>query len=1209
MLVTYSFLGVPNLTNPRPGARTPGPTPRMSNLTVITGTDMQQLGEALADGLKKSPPTDVFLQDIILVDGKASSNWLTRVIVREGCLDVHMNAQLMNTRRFGTWAAATMRGRKPGRGNPLEALPARLYRLLGEAPHRDAWRKWSGVTDGEVDPSQEVVRWGLAFRLARHFQDLVRNDQAWIERAERGESAGKDDRWSPLWKAAIDETRRDVQAGDGDRDLVHDVDVLHALTFHPEAVANRQAVADRLPGRLTFFASGDVSATLLRTLKALSDKVPVTIYRLQPTEGLHDRMTTRQILESLGTDEEDVDIRNPALPLLLAAGRYYRLQFEKFEDILGECERVELPAATTPSNNLGELKRALRVIATGLPHEPSGKGDGTTPSLSIHRCHGPLREVEILRDQLLRAMQEAEKAGKPLNQGDILVLSPSPEVYGPLMKAVLGSRKPYFEVGTANIFGASSSPFGALVKALVELPATRVAASDIHSLLSMRALQARLGWGSDSLEMIRRWMDEAPCYWGHSPAHRKAYLETSQKAPEGGESAASDAGTLVDFMKRVALGTAVGDRIELIAGTLPAPGMNGRENLRLAKELMDVLEPLERWIRSSLQEGGMPVIGWVAAFREVAKLLPTGKDYVRENRELAQALQRIETQARSMAAAMDSLGANISHALFCQMLLDQCDFEAGSGQFLTGRLTLAPLRATSVHPARVIAFVGMSDGAFPAKSRGVGPEIAQEARPKGAKEAKRTLAAAGAGSQEDTSMHAFLLAVGAAKERVIATFDGYAGSTGKKASAALPVEILRRVGAKLDETFTVTYHALADYQAPKKTKDLKEETADARTFDESAGRVHAGLKDKKATPVVVPKAGGDMAALSVQEWAELWTQPVRSSLRALDIRIPRRRRAIDDQEPLEDNAGVVYAADDWLTRWRNDVGPAEKRRALPTDEAAIEALAKKLEPKREASGLFPPGDKGHHLLKQLMAMQVALEADATIMDAPLREILGTKGKPSSCKMPGVKLPKIEIFANTEHGDGVLALTVRREPTWTDCLSGLALLCRHDAEGRRYRKVTVLGLKGRNAKTKLSTLLELAERSVEVTDEGVRRLKEGLGQLARSPLAADMPLLIEILGKSFEACLPNGDTKNPNKPKDIRMDDLLPSKGRPTPHENRLVMPEQFNLAEFNRIARAMFMDDGAIRRISNKEDAADDETPAAKGGAGRGGKSKNPENS
>lgn len=1171
---------------------------------------MQQLGEALADGLKKSPPTDVFLQDIILVDGKASSNWLTRVIVREGCLDVHMNAQLMNTRRFGSWAAAAIQGRKPGRGSPLEALPARLYRLLGEAPHKEAWRKWSGITEGEVDPSQEVVRWGLAFRLARHFQDLIRNDQAWIERAQRGETAGKDDRWSPLWKAAIDETRDDTAVGGGDRDLVHDVDVLHALTSHPDAEANRQAVANKLPGRLTFFASGDVSATLLRTLKALSDKVPVTIYRLQPTEGLHDRMTARMVLESLGTDEEDVDIRNPALPLLLAAGRYYRLQFEKFEDILGECERKELKTETTPASNLGELKRALRVIATGLPHEPSGIGDGKTPSLSIHRCHGPLREVEVLRDQLLRTMQESEKAGKPLSQGDILVLSPSPEVYGPLMKAVLGSRKPYFEVGTANIFGASSSPFGALVKALVELPATRVAASDIHSLLSMRALQARLGWGSDSLEMIRRWMDEAPYYWGHSPSHRETYLETLKAASSGKEKPGrNDAGTLVDFMRRVALGTAIGDRIELIGGTLPAPGLNGRENLGLAKELMDVLEPLERWIRSSLQEGGMPVVGWVRAFRDIARLLPTGKDYVRENRELAQALQRIETQAKSMAAAMDSLGANISHALFCQMLLDQCDFEAGSGQFLTGRLTLAPLRATSVHPARIIAFIGMSDGAFPAKSRGVGPEIAQEARPKGAKEARRTLAAAGASSQEDTSMHAFLLALGAAKERVITTFDGYAGSTGKKASAALPVEILRRVGAKLDEKFTVTYHALADYQAPKPTKDLKEETADGTTFDESAGKVHEGLKEKKATPVVVPKVGGDMKALSVQEWAELWTQPVRSSLRALDIRIPRKRRAIDDQEPLEDNAGVVYAADDWLTRWRNDVGPAQKRRTLPTDEAAIESLARELEPRREASGLFPPGDKGHKLLTQLMAMQAALEADASIMDAPLREILGVKDKPSAYKLPGVKLPKLETFANADHGDGVLVLTVRREPNWTDCLSGLALLCRHDAEGRRYRKVTVLGLKKREATTRLRTLLQLAERSVVVTDEGVRRLKEGLGQLARSPLAADMPLLIEILGKSFEACLPNGDTKNPNKPKDIRMDDLLPTKGRPTPHENRLVMPEQFNLAEFNRIARAMFKDDGAIRRISNKEDAADDETPPAKGGAGRGGKSKNPENS
>ena len=263
--------------------------------TLYTGTDLEQLGRELARNLEKHPPTDPFLQDIILVDGKAVSNWLTHAILGSSSLRVHMNAQLMNTRRFGAWAACILEDLTEARGNALNSLPARLYRILGTGTHLESWRKWSGITDtvleGPKQAEAEVVRWGLAFRLSRHFLDLIRNDAAWITRAEKGDTAGPDDRWSPLWCSAASEIRAEAESR-----MIHDVDVLEALTNDPKASAHRRKLADAIPGRLTFFATGDVSATLLRILSVLSEVTSVTIYQLQPTEGLHERMTTKGIL-------------------------------------------------------------------------------------------------------------------------------------------------------------------------------------------------------------------------------------------------------------------------------------------------------------------------------------------------------------------------------------------------------------------------------------------------------------------------------------------------------------------------------------------------------------------------------------------------------------------------------------------------------------------------------------------------------------------------------------------------------------------------------------------------------------------------------------------------------------------------------------------------------------------------------------------------
>lgn len=1154
---------------------------------LYSGTDLEQLGQQLALNLQKHPPTDPFRQDIILVDGKAVSNWLTHAILGGTHLRVHMNAQLMNTRRFGAWAASILEELPESQANGLHAMPARIYRLLGAAPHLESWRKWSGVTDADLDgPKQaeaEVVRWGLAFRLSRHFQDLLRNDAAWITRAEKGETAGPDDRWSPLWCDVASEIRAEAA-----NRLIHDVDVLKALTTEPRAAERRRKLAEAIPGRLTLYVTGDVSATLLSILSALSELIAVAIYQLQPTEGLHERMTTKEILNSLGTDQEDIDLSNPALSLLISAGRYYRLQFEKFHDRLDSCQTLKVAAAESNGTRLAELKRALRIIATGEAFTPKPLAETeANPSITIHRCHGPLREAEVLRDQLLAAMQHDPK----LRQGDILILTPSPETYTPLLRAVLGSRQPAFDVGTANIYGANSSSFGSLVKTLVELPGGRITAGEIHTMLSTRALQDRLQWGADDLETIQSWMEEAPFYWGFDKEHRQKYRARAENMADEGKDhdnvhEPTDIGSLIDFRQRLAFGTALSHRVIETGNTLPMPGISGREGLDLAKDLGDVLDPLIDWIKAA--QGPKSLADWVDEFRKVTTLLPGGKDYVRQNKELGQALERLKQQGMAMTDASAGLAEAVSHALFCQMLLDQCDFEAGSGQFMSGRITLAPLRATSIHPAKVVAFIGMADGAFPVKARGTGPEIAQEKKAKG-KSAVPLLAAMGSSCQEDTSMHAFMLGLLAAKQRVIATFDGYAGSTGKKASAALPLEILRRACVKLGPGFTLNYHALADYQAPRGSTELAKETPLPGTHDKNAGAVFDALKkaerEAKQPAAIEPETGGLITELGLQDWAELWTSPLRSALAELGIRPPRRKATLDDSEPLEINTRVTYTANDWVRRWREDVAPGQPRRGIPTTPADIRDLARKLTTLREKSGFFPAGDQGRVLLENLLAAQVAVEAEGLAAQS-LQDALGTTQPPSAHKIDSIKLPRMEAYANLDYkspdseAQGVLVLTVEHTPDWEDCLTALAILCKFDLEGIKYRKVTVMGTKQVDEDSTVENLLELTKREVEVTDTGVARLRQGFDLLAASPLSADRPLVMNLLKTAFTTHIPNGDTKkNTVIGRDLRMEDLLPSKQNPHKHEQRLVMPECFNLASFNKIAREMFLHDGNVVRL------------------------------
>ena len=74
-------------------------------------TDLNTMADLLARRLRVRQGKP-FQKEIILVNGKAMSNWLTHYLVCEAdlgdglkCLGVHANADLMNTQRFHTWVA------------------------------------------------------------------------------------------------------------------------------------------------------------------------------------------------------------------------------------------------------------------------------------------------------------------------------------------------------------------------------------------------------------------------------------------------------------------------------------------------------------------------------------------------------------------------------------------------------------------------------------------------------------------------------------------------------------------------------------------------------------------------------------------------------------------------------------------------------------------------------------------------------------------------------------------------------------------------------------------------------------------------------------------------------------------------------------------------------------------------------------------------
>jgi exodeoxyribonuclease V gamma subunit len=1117
----------------------------MAGLTTFLALDHQSLANQLARDLApggaragQGNARNPFLKDIIIVDGKALSNWLTHGLVVEGGMGIQMNAELMNTRRFGPWLASLLRPASCPNPKlaPLDGLAARIFRLLdGDTRLAQAWAAYSGKGD---DANGEAIRWGLSFRLAQHFGDLLRNDPDWIHDAEgpKHKSVAAD-RWKPLWWAISEELKQEF----ADHAPLHEVHVLSQLEQDANGAVAK--VAKALPGRISLFSTGDIPGTLLRILAVLAQKVDVRIYHLQPTLSFHEDIQKGKKHAKIGDDDYAFHSDSPGFPLLLSCGRYFAAQQRKLLDLASMGYAPDAAARPQPVTLLDHVKQSVNQFDDWRQPSPADIKD--IDSISIHRCHGIRREVEIVRDELLRVFA----SDADIKQGDILILSPNPEVYAPLIDGILGARSPGFRVRTAGLFGAKNSPFGALVKLLAELPLGRVSADDIYSLLSMRAMQAKLRWGSSELDQARRWIEDAPFYWGLNAEHRRLHLNLEANPSKGG---ADEVGTFNDFLKRLALGTAFGGKVRVVSNALPLDGVAGQEGLLFAYDLSVTLGHVQSWLEFALGDPeGHPLSEWVNKFGELGDaLLPRDKDYAKQYGEFRMALSQLKKQAELMA--VDEIESPVSKSLFAEILLGQCEFAAGSGQFMTGDVTVSGLRAASVHPVKVVVLLGMNDGAFPQAQRSPGPEVADaDTRTKASILAK-----------EATSMHAFLLALLAAQRRVIVTFDGYVGASGKRAAAALPVELLRASCQQLVPDFRLKVHGLTSFQPAVDPESSKEELGQP-TYDRKSAQLPALLDKKKPVEALTPSRKFTMD-MPIDDFIAFWKDPSAFALKQLSVKVPKKNDSVDSDEPLETGATVRFAALDWVEKAKRDNS---------------EDLSKVTWTEAKLSGRFPPGKVGEIFFEQIMAQQ---GDGITGIKERMLKVAGADDVQDLFEVPGVSKPNFKSYLYPKVSPTKLivqcyqAIDDKEEPLFR-ALAMWAYLRRSYPD---LNEVTVVGFPEFDDDDS-AEMLKTKSKALQIflPEGGREKLAAGFKLLMLQALDRDIPSFMKLAAAAFKSRRPN-KAGEPCKPAKIEQSNLNGKHAIVKGVAAKLLTPEIFQFKEFTKLIDVM-VDEGAIVRYTD----------------------------
>ncbi|MEM6795991.1 MAG: exodeoxyribonuclease V subunit gamma, partial [Acidobacteriota bacterium] len=789
------------------------------HFAVVTSNRLDRLVEHLAEQLVRSPLPPLE-QEVVIVQSQGMQRWLTLELARH-----HGVAACLTTPFPRPFCRHLLRQlRAETRLPPNEEIPRQdssdfgrermLWRLveilhgqragadLSAADAPDAPPPLAAPLAYLQDDGDQRKLYQLASRLAGLFDDyqLYRGEMLASWESPR-ELAGVE-RWqAELWRSLASADEESPAAATSGSPRRADEPLDRALG----RLIRRLHGADRpppgLPRRLAVLGVASLPPVFIDLLVALGRFLPVTAYIVSPTYhywgDLRSERETARLARRFAHRDVSAQYWTAGHPLLASLGKQGRELFELLQraDAYGDAWHELDFEEPEGQGALAVLQRdVLHLIDRGAPdreEEPAAL-DPADESLTLHICHSEMREMQVLRHQLLRAFDQLPD----LRPSDVLVLVPDMERYGPYIQAVFGASRelalPYLPFSIADRGAGREQPPSEIVLRLLELASARLTLREIFDLLETPAVRRAFGLGEDDLPTLRRLCRDAGVRWALSAEHKERFFDLPGR-PENTWRAGLDRLLMGYAVGRLEGDSEGGSRREgdsLAAGVAPWSG----DTAGLAETVGRFAELLGRLEENLLDlRRRRPLGEWASTLQVLVDDF-----FLAESEEEERGLQLVRDVAHDLASAAERVHAKAPLSL--QVLREHLGSALavdgfGSG-FLNGQITFCALRPMRTIPFRVICLCGLDAGVFPRRDRRPGFDLmASQPRP-------------GDRSVREDDRYLFLETLLAARDRLVITHVGRSQQDG---SERQPSAVVSELMEHLDRSF----RPLPDGRSPR----------------------------------------------------------------------------------------------------------------------------------------------------------------------------------------------------------------------------------------------------------------------------------------------------------------------------------------------------------------------------------------------------------
>lgn len=722
---------------------------------------LKMLTTSLIDG---RPLENPFEQEVILVQSPGMAQWLQMELAQSFGIAANIAFPLPAT---FIWDMFT----KVLPGIPKESAfskDAMTWKLMWLLPGKLEEPEFAALQHYLTDDSDKRKIHQLAARVADLFDQYLVYRPEWLKTWQQGRLVEEDldasQLWqAPLWRSLCEYTEM-LQQPEWHRANLYER-FIHALN-------NAGTCPEGLPKRVFICGISALPPVYLQALQALGQHIDIHLMftnpcryywgdiqnyaflaRLQSRKRRHYLESVETSLfrdpalaELLFNEEGEQNLSNPLLASWGKLGRDHMYLLSQVDEIQEVHAFVDGDNDTLLHAIQQDMLNLEDHAVIGMTPETLASSDNKRvlqegdDSVSVHICHSPQREVEVLHDNLLAMMEK----DSDLTPRDIIVMVADIDSYAPYIQAVFGNapKERYLPFAISDRKASQSHPALKAFISLLDLPLSRFTSEQVLGLLEVPALATRFSIDEDGLRLLRQWVGESGIRWGldDDNVRQLALPATGQHTWHFG-------------LTRMLLGYAMDSRAGDWQGVLPYDESTGLA-AELAGHLAELLMQLSQW-RVRLAES-RALNDWLPICRELLNVFFS----VEGETEAALALIEQQWQKVINQGIAAQYPDEVPLSILRDELASRLDQERISQRFLAGPInfcTLMPMRSI---PFKAVCLLGMNDGIYPRTLPPLGFDLM-------ARQVKR-----GDRSRRDDDRYLFLEALLSAQDRLYISYIG-----------------------------------------------------------------------------------------------------------------------------------------------------------------------------------------------------------------------------------------------------------------------------------------------------------------------------------------------------------------------------------------------------------------------------------------------------